>query len=323
MNKSILFRGPLAKDLDGFLKFKRDLGYSYRRPEWSLREFDRFLQAYAGKNRVWRFDEAVLAWLSSKPQRKAISVSRDATVLRQLSLYLHRVHRHKRFQEPLWPQLPTEAAFAPHALSKADIVRLLAFCSELKRPPFRPLLYRTLILILYCTGLRFGEALRLRLRDIDTRSGVLFVDTFKGRARLVPFHRSLSKEVEHYLSARHAYAPAFPDARLFVGANRQTLPYRTACEVIADLFRKAALKPARGRTGPRPYDLRHAFAVHRLTRWYKEGVDLHSRLPWLSAYMGHTDIIGTETYLNATPLLLRIAGKRLRRRYGFGRTGSR
>jgi len=75
------------------------------------------------------------------------------------------------------------------------------------------------------------------------------------------------------------------------------------------------LKPEKGRSGPRPYDLRHAFAVHRLSQWYSQGVDLHARLPWLSAYMGHVDIIGTETYLNATPELLALAGDRLRRRY--------
>ena len=53
----------------------------------------------------------------------------------------------------------------------------------------------------------------------------------------------------------------------------------------------------RGRIGPRPYDLRHTFAVQRLSSWYRQGADLHARLPWLSAYMGHDDILGTETYL--------------------------
>ncbi len=80
------------------------------------------------------------------------------------------------------------------------------------------------------------------------------------------------------------------------------------------LFVKAGLKPSRGRTGPRPYDLRHAFAMQRLSRWYRQGVNLHDHLPWLSAYMGHVDILGTETYLSATPELLELAGGRLRRR---------
>jgi integrase len=52
---------------------------------------------------------------------------------------------------------------------------------------------------IYGTGLRFGEALRLRMRDVDTRAGVLFVETFKGRARWVPFHRTLASELGRFL----------------------------------------------------------------------------------------------------------------------------
>ena len=153
------------------------------------------------------------------------------------------------------------------------------------------------------------------MRDVDTRSAVLFVDTFKGRSRWVPFHRSLSRELDRYLTARLAYAPSDLGARFFVGANHSRLPVETASGTFRSLFKLAGLKPERGRIGPRPYDLRHAFAVHRLSRWYGEGVDLHARLPWLSAYMGHVDIIGTESYLHTTPELLDLAGNRLRRRY--------
>jgi integrase len=100
-----------------------------------------------------------------------------------------------------------------------------------------------------------------------------------------------------------------------VGSNRHDLPVKTAHHTLRGLFAKAGLKPERGRGGPRPYDLRHAFAVQRLTLWYRQGVDLHARLPWLSAYMGHLSIVGTESYLNATPELMDLAAKRLYRRY--------
>jgi integrase len=56
--------------------------------------------------------------------------------------------------------------------------------------------------------------------------------------------------------------------------------------------------------------LRHAFAVHRLTDWYRQGVDIHARLPWLSAYMGHDNVLGTEVYLRATPELMTVASQR-------------
>lgn len=41
-----------------------------------------------------------------------------------------------------------------------------------------------------------------------------------------------------------------------------------------------------------------------------EGVDLQSRLPWLSAYLGRVNLLGTEAYLAATPELLGVAGDR-------------
>ena len=65
---------------------------------------------------------------------------------------------------------------------------------------------------------------------------------------------------------------------------------------------------------------RHTYAVHRLTRWYEEGIDVTSRLPWLSAYMGHYDLTGTESYLQATPELMAIAAARFHARYTNGRS---
>ena len=307
-----IFKSSIAGDLHRFLQFKRSLGFRYARAEFTLREFDRFLVAKVDKHLP--LDQAALEWLSGKPGRKPVSVSADAAVLRQLFTFLRRSPLHA-VPEPLWPKLPNESVFIPYYLSKQDVLKLVSLCAGLKRPPFRAVLYKTLLLVLYCTGIRFGEALRLRIRDVNLRSTVLFVDTFKGRARWVPFHRSLVQKLERYLAARVKFAPAGPDTRFFVSVNKKTLPVNTASGTLRRLFQLAGLKPEKGRMGPRPYDLRHAFAVHRLSQWYQQGTDLHTRLPWLSAYMGHVDIVGTETYLNTTPELLNLAANRLRRRY--------
>jgi integrase len=306
------FKSSIAGDLYRFLQFKRSLGYRYARAEFTLREFDRFLVASAPK--MLSLDQAALEWLADKPGRKAVSVSADAAVLRQLFAFLRRSPDH-HLAEPRWPKLPTESTFVPHFLCEQDVLKLLMLCESLNRPHFRAVLYRALLLVLYCTGIRFGEALRLRIRDVDTQSAVLFVDLFKGRARWVPFDCSLARELDRYLAARREFAPADPDGRFFVGGNRTTLPVNTASRTLRTLFQLAGMKPAKGRIGPRPYDLRHAFAVQRLSIWCEQGADLHTRLPWLSAYMGHVDIMGTETYLNATPELLNLAASRLRRRY--------
>ena len=311
------FQSRFSGELKDFLIFKRNLGYRYTRSEFTLLEFDRFLREAEKRRRQWRLDEAMVAWLASKPHRKPTSVSMDAAVLRQFCSYLRRQPECPLKHEPSWPQLPTQSTFLPYVLSDNDVKHLLTLCATLTRPTFRAPLFRMLLLVLYCTGIRFGEALQLRYGDVDVQASVLFVRMFKGRARWVPFHRSLAEEMKAYLLERQSFAGQLtgPDERFFIGATGKALSVSSAGHTIQKLFQKAGLKPTRGRVGPRPYDFRHTFAVHRLSRWYRQGADLNSRLPWLSAYMGHEDILGTETYLTATPELLELAGSRLRSRY--------
>jgi integrase len=317
-----IFTSPLASDLAAFLAYKRARGLRYVRAEYMLRSFDRFLSARARRRRTWRVGEVTLAWLASRPDRKAISVAMELSVIRELWRYLHRRYPQRFAVEPRWPKLPTEPRFAAHVLSLAEVRLLLRLVGDLKGT-FRRVLYRALLLVLYCTGLRFGEAVRLRMRDVELRRRVLFIADSKGRSRWVPFHPSLTSELERYLRARRTFVgdDAAPDDPIFVGWNRMGLPIKTASETLCNLYRAARLKPASGRIGPRPYDLRHTFAVHRLTRWYRQGVDLQGRLPWLSAYLGHVNFLGTETYLSATPELIAVAGDRFRRRYSRRRGG--
>ena len=100
---------------------------------------------------------------------------------------------------------------------------------------------------------------------------------------------------------------------LFIRRDGSALSVRAASDALRCLLRELGLKPQRGRSGARPYELRHAFAVHRLTAWAEEGIDVHAKLPWLSAYLGHQNVLGTEVYLKATPELLQLARQRFER----------
>jgi integrase/recombinase XerD len=142
------------------------------------------------------------------------------------------------------------------------------------------------LLILYCTGLRFGEAVRLRLSDVDLERRTFFIRENKGRSRIVAFGDDLANEIKKYFVDRDRTVSVRgtqgADA-LFLRSNGQALSVKVAGVAVTRLVRGEGLKPYRGRVGPRPYDWRHAFAVHRLTDWYHKKVDIHARLPWLSA----------------------------------------
>jgi site-specific recombinase XerD len=155
----------------------------------------------------------------------------------------------------------------------------------------------------------------LSIGDVDLHQNVFTVRESKGRTRIVPFGADLAREIRRYLSDSQCHVKLGEErTNLFIDRYGEPLK-RTAIQYIfTTLLRKEGLKPPRGRIGPRPYDFRHAFAVHRLTDWYRKGIDVHARLPWLSAYMGHLNVLGTEVYLHATPELLHLASQRLKRR---------
>ncbi len=309
------FVSRFREDIAAFLQFKHAQGHAYVRCEFMLKSFDRFATA-SGRGRH-EFTDLVRAWLTRRPERgerKSITAALEFIVMRQFCLYRRRLDPRAFVPPRAWAPVCFQSKFIPRILSKAEVLRVLRDTASLGGPAFRAKAYRALLLVLYCTGLRFGEACRLRIRDVDLARRTFFIDTSKGRSRWVPFHASLTAELQRYLRARHAYARAQPDDRFFVGQDGVHLRTKTASETVRRLLCAAGLKPPRGRLGARPYDFRHAFAVHRLERWYRAGVDLHSRLPWLSAYMGHDNILGTEKYLHATPWLLDVAARRLRRR---------
>ena len=91
--------------------------------------------------------------------------------------------------------------------------------------------------------------------------------------------------------------------------------------VFAQLRKEAGLQSPQGaRWQPRLHDLRHTFAVNRLIAWYREGADVQSCLPFLSTYLGHANISGTQAYLTMTPELLTEASKRFAR-YAVAKEG--
>lgn len=301
----------LARDIDGFLRFKRAMGMPYVRGEIDLRGFLRFIIRRWGQRTPVALDEAVRQWASRIEGRKAVTVGNEFGVVRQLCLYRRRGDPGSYVPEHA--QAPVkESVFVPYVFTHDEVVRVVNAASALHGPHIWGLMLRTLILVLYCTGLRLGEAVRLRTQDVDLQRCTFMIQHSKGRSRIVPFREDLADEMRGYVLARrplvdecNADPPAF-----FLRADGKPLTVPAASDAIRRLLRQLGIKPPHGRIGARPYEFRHAFAVHRLTAWALAGEDVHARLPWLSAYLGHLNVLGTEVYLKATPQLLELASGR-------------
>jgi integrase/recombinase XerD len=302
----------LAREAEHFLELKRALGHPYHRGAFTVRSFLRY--AALGGRRQVDLERTLRAWLARSSGRKPVSVTVELGTLRQFLLYRRRSDPAAFVPDRTWAPQSTVSDFLPYVLTYDEVCQLIKLKPAV-RHPLRASTLRTILVVLYCTGLRPGEAVRLDLADLDLHDRCFRIRESKGKTRFVPFGDDLAEILRAYLRERATVARSTESGPLFVRPDGSAVPIKVASEAVRRHFCRCRLKPPRGRIGPRPYDMRHTFAVHRLTKWYRDGVDVHSRLPWLSAYMGHDDLLGTEAYLTATAELLALAAERFEQRY--------
>lgn len=203
----------------------------------------------------------------------------------------------------------------PYIYTEDEIRLLLDTARSYPSPnaPLRPVTLYTMIVLGYCAGLRIGEIVGLKLKDVDLNAGAIEIrDTKFFKSRRLPLSTSALAALEAYRERREqAGASSSPESSFFQhakGAYHYIVAERLLCTVI----HAAGLRTTPGRTGPRVHDLRHTFVVHRMTEWYRQGINPQSHLPYLAAYLGHRDIHSTLVYLTITQELLQHASGRFR-----------
>jgi integrase len=295
----------------------RSLGYRYNTNEGMLLRFDRFLQNHselAGES----LNKLIDAWSESHPSPNHLWEAQR--VGRLISKAMHRL-------DPTVPILPIHAdaprgAYPqqrrPYLYSDEEIQRILKAALSFPSPkaPLRPLSLYTMVVLAYCAGLRLGEIVALTLGDVDLHDDTIEIrETKFFKSRRLPLASSVMEALKRYLVARQqAGAPINPVSGLFWNQQRgERYSYGGTGILLVQVLRRAGLKPAHGRVGPRIHDLRHAMAGHRMRNWYKQGINPQSKLPYLATYLGHKDIQSTLVYLNITPELLHEASERFRK----------
>ena len=216
------------------------------------------------------------------------------------------------------PPLPTTQpkrppTHVPYLYSAEEVRRLLSVADTCYQPtsPLEPHTMRTLILLLYGTGLRIGEALRLTLADMNLNECLLMIrETKFFKSRLVPIGRDLTQMLQQYYDRQWAANSHVLDSPFLCTRKHTALSYAQAHYVFQWLRTEVGImRFDGGRFQPRLHDFRHTFAVRRLISWYREGKDVQRLLPHLSTYLGHVDIDSTAHYLTMTRELLQEANR--------------
>ena len=243
------------------------------------------------------------------------------------------------------PRQPRSAP--PYVFSRDELQRLFGAIDISRQRPVQLDAHtlRALLLLLYGAGLRFGEAQRLTLDDVDLRDAVLTIRDTKfhknvdrivipfnitirstflkkccvqhfGRTRLVPLHSSTCAVLAEYIARRQRHwAGRSVSPYLFVSSWGNRLDGAQIHRAFYALSRQTGLRGEHDRHGPRLHDFRHRFATSTLVRWYRSEKEPERLLPVLSAYLGHVHIADTQWYLESSPELMREAMRRLENRW--------
>lgn len=299
---SISFSSRLASYMVDFIEYKRGLGYKYVRDVRRLALLDRFL---VEKKHFARSlpRHLVDQWIKRRDAESPRNQENRMSLIRVFAKYLILRGVHAYYPPRNSIRIAT-SNFVPYIFSHEEI-RLLFDSADLLSK-FKTTLWYTqsfpiVLRLLYSTGLRLGEAVRLRWCDVDLDKGVLGIYQSKFRkCRFVPVSsqmrdtlKSLAKTKSNLIS--NALVFPSPHGKLALPGEyykcfRNTLAY-------------AGISHGGRGKGPRVHDLRHTFAVHNLEKWLKSKDDLSVKLPVLVDYLGHETLQATQKYLRLIPTI--------------------
>ena len=303
----------IRQHAEDYLAMRRALGFKLTTFGPKLLSFIDYLDAH---DMDVLTTDAALAWATDTPRSSdEVHWSRRLMVVRVFA-------RHLAVLDPATEIPPVDLLphhyrrVTPHLYTPDEITALLEAADALQ-PALRALTWRSVIGLLAVTGLRTGEACRLDRVDVDLDDAVLTVrDSKFGKHRQVPIHASTVKALDTYGQARDRIFTAPDSAAWFVSTRGTRLQEANLPATFARLIAAAGIQVPAGQRRPRLHDLRHSLCMTILLGWYRDGVDVQARMPWLSIYLGHVDPKSTYWYLTGTPELLTLAAARLEHAFG-------
>jgi integrase len=298
----------LAPHLDEYLQLRRSLGHKLADAHRVLPWFVSYLDE---RDVEFVTVETALAWSLERvvPDGSRVPAQRMMAV-RGFARYLSGID--PRTEVPPAGTIRHPKRWRrPFIYTDTNVLALIEQADLLIAQPLRSATYQALIGLLATTGLRVGEALRLDRYDLDRCEGVLKIRESKfGKSRLVPLDPSTLDALERYDHTRQRLCPDPRTDSLFVSLRGTRVIYECVWPTHRKLCEHACVG-AGSTVTPRIHDHRHSFAVKTLLGWYQQGVDVPSRISWLSTYLGHREPRYTYHYLSAAPDLLAHAARLL------------
>ena len=304
------FSSMFAPYIVGLVAAKRASGRAYYSAEYYLHHFDRHCCRHAAP--VVSSRDLIIGWAKAKDGEHPGTHRTRMSPLRELGKYMYALGISDAYVLPSASHRRVPR-YVPHFFTKDEIAAFFLACDKLK--PHGAVRARHLVLpvffrLLYCCGLRTCEARTLRVEEVDLHCGTIDILKSKHRSsRRTPLPHDLLRLFRTYDVRISEIYPG----RVFFFPTTDAECYKPGSigAVFGKIWRAAGLGRGSG-SRPRAYDFRHHFALSNLNRWIASGADVNSKLPYLSRYMGHADLVSTDYYLHLVPEFFHTFARKVR-----------
>ena len=214
-----------------------------------------------------------------KKKFKAATISRN---IASIKAFYHYLFKQRVIEEDISDCLhaPKVDKKLPEIMSMDDAVKLI---EQPKGDKPKDLRDRAMLELLYDTGIRVSELIRLKVSDVNMQMSYLICRD-GNKERMVPFGNTAKKTLFQYLEkGRDALLIHYGSEELFVNCSGQPMSRQGFWKIIKYYARQAGIEAE-----ITPHTLRHSFAAHLV----ENGADLRS----VQEMMGHSDIATTQKY---------------------------
>ena len=212
------------------------------------------------------------------------TVNRKISVLRSYYNFLLRLETIK--VSPLRKHVPLKQSKKVHIpFSEKEMEQL--FEENHFEDSYQGILQKTIIEILYSTGIRRAELISLKMNDLSFDSKTIRVVGKRNKERIIPMMNSLELSLKNYIEATKLNIMYEPKSFLLQTEKGKILPENFVYKTVNDYISLVSTKVKRS-----PHMLRHSFATHLLNK----GANLNA----VKDLLGHASLAATQVYTHTS-----------------------
>lgn len=186
----------LKNEITGLIAEKRTLGFKYEKDEKNLRRLDKLaIKMQIAEPTITK--ELAEEFIKTGPNEKPITSTHRVGTIRVLAKYMIR-HGMEAYMIPPLPVGSYKRSFVPHIFTEYELRKIFETADNYATAqsldgqvyPQRKK-YHVILRILYSTGMRIGEVLSMRLKDLDFKKNTITILLAKNQSeRIIPIHKN-------------------------------------------------------------------------------------------------------------------------------------